>query len=341
MPRRLEAVHAGFRHLNLPRLRGRFGDLPAVFEQRQLCRGGECRGQAQPRREGNLVAHDADDAVACLRHPPEPPRFGGQLDGEVGMALAERVVHHAGGQLAGRRQEVRADELEHHLVGRELQPRDVELMGVGGADAGDHTALPDQLVPGAERVVRPVEDRPVEWADRCRERPEREAQLVLVERIVRDVVGFDAGETGDRPVPPPRLLKIGVRDEPEAALPVHLIDDLLRRHLVPVDLLGDVEREVVAGARGDLHADEDEHLAVPALPALAQPLERVVVRDDDVVELLGVGDPHGILEFAVRIVRIRSVDVDDARVVHVGVRRLLRALGGRAWRRRLGEHGAA
>ena len=58
---------------------------------------------------------------------------------------------------------------------------------------------------------------------------------------------------------------------------------------------------------------------MPAFTPFIQWCERVVLGDDDVVKVLGVGDAHDVLECPVGIMGVRGMDMNDADIVIVAV----------------------
>ena len=114
-----------------------------------------------------------------------------------------------------------------------------------------------------------------------------------------------------------------MRGEADAARRPHRVRDLARRPSGVPDLVRDAEGEVVALSRADFRPHEQEDAVMRALPPVATRSQRVVVGEQHRLSarLARRGEQLG---HGRRSVRVRRVDVDDARdierdIVHAAI----------------------
>src|SRR4051812_19250610 len=191
-------------------------------------------------------------------------------------------------------------------------------MRVQAADR-HHAPCLTEPIPLAQVVLERAADRTLRSKDHAREVAKAAYALAGVVEEAPELDAVEAVELAEGDPGSPEALGTArerVRGEAEAAGGVDGVADL-RPAQVPVDLALDSEcEEMVPIGGGDLLADEQKNVVVPALLAAPLCLQRVVVCQQHHVDagtLRGVGD----LRDAPRAVGVGGVNVDDAgEVVH-------------------------
>ena len=141
---------------------------------------------------------------------------------------------------------------------------------------------------------------------------------VSVTKLHSSIPVYPSASRSSHGIPwPPRLKRSDPREngcavKPNPPASIHARDDLRGRHPLVVDRLGQPEGEVVVAPVGrHLAADQQQHRAVPSLLAVLRCGERVVVGEQQEVEVVGACC-RGDLRHRPGAVRIRRVAVDDA-----------------------------